>query len=49
MEALLDNSGLEVDHLHLFRIANGEIVEYAAVRDDLAMLKQLGLVDVGMV
>ncbi|MCZ6547233.1 MAG: ester cyclase [Deltaproteobacteria bacterium] len=40
---------VEVDHLHLFRIVNGEIVEYAAVRDDLAMLKQLDLVDVGMV
>lgn len=29
---------------HSFRIRNGEIAEHAAVRDDLGMLKQLGLV-----
>lgn len=31
-------------HMHLFRIANGQIAEHAAVRDDLGMLRQLGLV-----
>ena len=29
---------------HSFRIRGGEIAEHAAVRDDLGMLKQLGLV-----
>jgi predicted ester cyclase len=28
---------------HSFRVRNGEIAEHAAVRDDLGMLKQLGL------
>jgi predicted ester cyclase len=29
---------------HSFRVLNGEIAEHAAVRDDLGMLKQLGLI-----
>jgi len=29
---------------HSFRIRDGEIAEHAAVRDDLGMLKQLGLI-----
>lgn len=38
-------SGREVTVLqfHSFRIRGGEIAEHAAVRDDLGMLKQLGL------
>jgi predicted ester cyclase len=35
---------VEVLHFHSFRIADGEIVEHAAVRDDLDMMFQLGLV-----
>ena len=33
-----------VDHVHLFRFApDGRIVEHSAVRDDLGMIMQLGL------
>ena len=35
---------VEVPQFHSFRIRNGEIAEHAAVRDDLGMLLQLGLV-----
>jgi hypothetical protein len=31
-------------HFHSFRIVQGEIAEHAAVRDDLEMMFQLGLV-----
>src|SRR5688500_1344390 len=34
---------VEVMQFHSFRVRGGEIVEHAAVRDDLGMLKQLGL------
>jgi steroid delta-isomerase-like uncharacterized protein len=30
------------EHIHLFRIADGKIVEHWAGRDDIAMLRQLG-------
>ncbi len=33
-----------VRHMHLFRLRDGKIVEHWAVRDDLGMLQQLGLV-----
>jgi predicted ester cyclase len=33
-----------VKHMHLFRLDDGKIVEHWAVRDDLGMLQQLGLV-----
>jgi predicted ester cyclase len=33
-----------VKHMHLFRLGDGKIVEHWAVRDDLGMLQQLGLV-----
>jgi len=32
-----------VHHMYLFRLAEGKIIEYAAVRDDLGMMGQLGL------
>ncbi len=32
-----------VQHIHVFRIANGKIVEHWAVRDDLSFLQQVGL------
>ncbi|HEY1541582.1 MAG TPA: ester cyclase [Xanthobacteraceae bacterium] len=35
---------VEVLHFHSFRIADGAIAEHAAVRDDLEMMFQLGLV-----
>ncbi|MGI9145301.1 MAG: ester cyclase [Chloroflexota bacterium] len=33
-----------VPNVHIFRIAGGKIAEHAAVRDDLGMMQQLGLV-----
>ena len=35
---------VEVLHFHSFRMADGQIAEHAAVRDDLEMMFQLGLV-----
>jgi predicted ester cyclase len=35
---------VRVLQLHSFRVAGGQILEHAAVRDDLGMLLQLGLV-----
>jgi predicted ester cyclase len=35
---------VEVLQFHSFRISNGLITEHAAVRDDLGMLKQLGVI-----
>lgn len=34
---------VEVLHFHSFRVRDGQITEHAAVRDDLGMLLQLGL------
>ena len=31
------------DHIHLFRVADGRIAEHWAQRDDLGMMRQLGL------
>jgi predicted ester cyclase len=33
-----------VPHMYLFRLKSGQVVEYAAVRDDLGMMQQLGLI-----
>ena len=33
-----------VHHIHIYRLADGQIVDHQAVRDDLGMLQQLGLV-----
>lgn len=33
-----------VQHIHVFRLAGGKVVEHWANRDDLAMMQQLGLV-----
>jgi steroid delta-isomerase-like uncharacterized protein len=35
---------IEVPHMHAYRVIDGEIVEHRAVRDDLHMLRQLGLI-----
>ena len=35
---------VEVLQFHSFRIRDGEISEHSAVRDDLGMCKQLGLI-----
>ncbi|MDQ6846442.1 MAG: ester cyclase [Candidatus Dormibacteraeota bacterium] len=34
---------VSVHHMHLFRVHEGRIVEYRSVRDDLGMMRQLGL------
>lgn len=34
---------MRVHHVHLFRIQNGQITEHHGTRDDVAMVKQLGL------
>jgi predicted ester cyclase len=31
-----------VPHMYLFRLDDGVVTEYAAVRDDLGMMRQLG-------
>jgi predicted ester cyclase len=36
--------GVEVLQFHSFRVSDGEITEHAAVRDDMGMMLQLGLV-----
>jgi predicted ester cyclase len=33
-----------VPHMYLFRLSAGQVIEYAAVRDDLGMMGQLGLI-----
>jgi steroid delta-isomerase-like uncharacterized protein len=33
-----------VPHMYFFRLADDKVVEYAAVRDDLGMMRQLGLI-----
>ena len=35
---------VEVLQFHSFRVSGGQITEHAAVRDDLGMLKQLGVI-----
>jgi len=33
-----------VDHVHIYRITEGKLIEHWVVRDDLTMLRQLGAV-----
>jgi steroid delta-isomerase-like uncharacterized protein len=33
----------EVQHIHMFQVRNGKIIEHFANRDDLGMMQQLGL------
>jgi predicted ester cyclase len=33
---------VEVDHVHIWRVAEGRLAEHWMVRDDLSMLRQLG-------
>jgi predicted ester cyclase len=33
----------EVQHIHMYQLRNGKIVEHFANRDDLGMMQQLGL------
>jgi predicted ester cyclase len=37
------NQVTRVQHVHMFRFADGKIVEHQATRDDVAMVQQLGL------
>jgi predicted ester cyclase len=32
-----------VEHIHIYRVASGKLTDHWVVRDDLAMLKQLGV------
>ncbi|MBA3822691.1 MAG: ester cyclase [Ktedonobacterales bacterium] len=34
----------QVQHIHIFRMANGRIAEHWATRDDLGLMQQLGIV-----
>lgn len=34
---------IKVQHIHMFRFKNGQIVEHLASRDDVGMMRQLGL------
>jgi predicted ester cyclase len=34
---------VEVDHVHIWRVADGRLAEHWMVRDDLSMLHQLGV------
>ncbi len=36
----------EVQHIHMYRVEGGTIVEHFASRDDLSMMQQLGLLSV---
>jgi len=36
---------IEVDHIHIYRVAGGQIVEHWGARDDFGMLRQLGLLE----
>lgn len=33
---------VEVQHIHLYRVTNGQVAEHWAVRDDLNLMRQLG-------
>jgi predicted ester cyclase len=33
---------LEVDHVHIWRVADGQLAEHWMVRDDVAAMEQLG-------
>jgi predicted ester cyclase len=33
-----------VNHVHIYRIADGKIIEHWALRDDISMLRQLGVI-----
>ena len=35
--------GFSVQHIHVFRVADGKLLEHWANRDDLRMVAQLGL------
>lgn len=35
---------IAVELVHIFRIRDGEIIEHWAVRDDLGLMKQLGVI-----
>jgi steroid delta-isomerase-like uncharacterized protein len=37
----------ETEHIHIFRLAAGKVVEHWAGRDDIGMLRQLGLFGAG--
>jgi predicted ester cyclase len=40
-----DPKPFSVEHIHIYRVSQGKLAEHWVVRDDLAMLGQLGAVD----
>jgi hypothetical protein len=42
-----DGQSYTVNHVHIYRVAEGKIREHWAVRDDLSMLRQLGALSQG--
>lgn len=42
---ILDPKPFSVEHIHIYRVAQGKLAEHWVVRDDLAMLAQLGALD----
>jgi len=36
----------EVDHIHWYKLKDGKIVDHWAIRDDLKMMEQLGLIPI---
>jgi predicted ester cyclase len=35
------------EHIHIYRVIEGKLAEHWVVRDDLAMLRQLGVLPAG--
>lgn len=44
-QAVQGGQSYTVQHVHIYRIAAGKIAEHWALRDDLSMFKQLGLIN----
>ena len=42
--AIVAPGQFSAEHIHIYRVSNGKLAEHWVVRDDLAMLRQLGAV-----
>jgi predicted ester cyclase len=47
MSVPASNKAFKTEQLHVYRIANGKIVEHWAGRDDFGLMRQLGHVPFG--